>query len=92
MQKAIEQAKTVASGNRHIEDRLVSIHDLEARPLSKGKSGKKVRFGRKLLLLPMSKDLSPVTGSIKATPKSVQPIGTGQCSHRVFDKLELIVI
>jgi len=50
MQKAIGQAKTVVSGNRHIEDRLVSMYDPQARPISKGKSGKKVQFGRKLLL------------------------------------------
>ena len=49
-QKAIIQAKAVVSGNRHLEDRLISIHDPQARPISKGKSGKKVQFGRKLLL------------------------------------------
>jgi IS5 family transposase len=50
LQKAIKQAKTVVSGNRHIEDRLVSIYEPEARPIRKGKSGKSVQFGRKLLL------------------------------------------
>lgn len=50
LEKAINQAKTVVSGNRHIEDRLVSIYDPEARPIRKGKSGKPVQFGRKLLL------------------------------------------
>jgi len=50
MHKAIEQAMTVVSGNRHIKDRLVSMYDTQARPISKGKSGKKVQFGRKLLL------------------------------------------
>lgn len=50
MQKAINQAKMVISGNRHLEDRLVSIHDPEARPIRKGKSGKPVQFGRKLLV------------------------------------------
>jgi IS5 family transposase len=50
MQKAIGQAQSVISGNRHLPDRLVSMHDPEARPISKGKSGKKVQFGRKILL------------------------------------------
>lgn len=50
LQKAIEQAKTVVSGNRHIENRLVSIYEPEARPICKGKSGQPVQFGRKLLL------------------------------------------
>lgn len=50
LQKAITQAKAVVSGNRHIEDRLVSIHDPQARPIAKGKSGKRVQFGRKLLI------------------------------------------
>lgn len=50
LKKAINQAHTVVSGNRHIKDRLVSIHDPEARPIRKGKSGNPVQFGRKLLL------------------------------------------
>lgn len=50
LKKAINQAKMVVSGNRRLEDRLVSIHDPEARPICKGKNGKPVQFGRKLLL------------------------------------------
>lgn len=50
LKKACHQAQAVISGNRHIKDRLVSIHDPEARPIRKGKSGKPVQFGRKLLL------------------------------------------
>jgi len=50
LEKAIGQAWEVASGNRHIKDRLVSIHDPDARPICKGKAGKPTEFGRKVLL------------------------------------------
>ncbi len=50
LEKAIGQAWQVASGNRHIKDRLVSIHDPGARPIRKGKPHKPTEFGRKVLL------------------------------------------
>lgn len=50
LKKAIAQAWQVASGNRHLKDRLVSIHDPGARPIRKGKPHKPTEFGRKVLL------------------------------------------
>ena len=50
LEKAIGQAWQVVSGNRHIQDRLISIHDPGARPIRKGKPAKPTEFGRKLLL------------------------------------------
>lgn len=46
--KIINQAETVNSGNPNIPDRVVSVFDPEARPIVKGKLGKKVEFGYKL--------------------------------------------
>jgi len=48
--KAIDQTRRVAEGETHIEDRLVSIFDAEARPIRKGKAGKPVEFGYKAVL------------------------------------------
>ncbi|WP_067929720.1 ISNCY family transposase [Alicyclobacillus shizuokensis] len=42
------QAKEVIGGNRIIPDRIISIHDAEARPIKKGKLAKKVEFGYKV--------------------------------------------
>jgi hypothetical protein len=50
LEKAIGQAWQVVSGNRHIKDRLVSLHDPGARPICKGKPHKPTEFGRKVLL------------------------------------------
>lgn len=43
----IKQTEEVQSGNTHIKDRIVSIHDKEARPIKKGKLRAKVEFGYK---------------------------------------------
>lgn len=43
--KVIEQSEAVNSGNTKLIDRLVSLDDLDARPIVKGKLGKRVEFG-----------------------------------------------
>lgn len=50
LNKVIYQTKEVLRGNRRLPDRLVSIFDLEARPIVKGRPKKPVEFGRKLFL------------------------------------------
>ena len=50
LERAISQAWQVVSGQRHIKDRLLSIHDPGARPIRKGKKHKPTEFGRKVLL------------------------------------------
>lgn len=47
-EKIVEQAKAVNEGNINLKDRIISIHDQDARPIKKGKLGKKVEFGYKL--------------------------------------------
>jgi len=43
-----EQTKQKLAGERHIENRLVSLDDLDARPIQKGKSHPKTEFGTTL--------------------------------------------
>jgi len=43
-----EQTQQKLAGQRHIENRLVSLDDLDARPLQKGKSHPKTEFGTTL--------------------------------------------
>lgn len=45
--KVIEQTETVNSGGS-VSDRLVSLADTDARPIKKGKPGRRVEFGYKL--------------------------------------------
>ncbi|WP_190014294.1 ISNCY family transposase [Geosporobacter subterraneus] len=46
--KIIEQSEAVNAGNTKLADRLVSLNDPDARPIVKGKLGKRVEFGYKL--------------------------------------------
>ncbi len=48
VQKIIEQSEAVNNGNTKLTDRLVSLKDPEARPIVRGKVGKRVEFGYKL--------------------------------------------
>jgi len=48
VRKVIEQSEAVNAGNTKLADRLVSLDDPEARPIVKGKLGKRVEFGYKL--------------------------------------------
>ena len=45
-----EQTQQKLAGERHIENRLVSLDDLDARPIQKGKSHPKTEFGTTLQL------------------------------------------
>ncbi|MDD3927609.1 MAG: ISNCY family transposase [bacterium] len=56
----IGQTEQIISGNYHIENRIVSLHDTDARPIVKGKTGKPVEFGEKLLIQENEKGI--VTG------------------------------
>ena len=46
--KLIWQARQVVAGNRKIANRIISIHDPEARAIKKGKLGKTAEFGYKV--------------------------------------------
>jgi IS5 family transposase len=49
-EKVVWQAKEVIKGNRHLPRRLVSLFDVGARPIKRGKSRADTEFGRKVLL------------------------------------------
>jgi len=48
VKKIIEQSEAVNRGNTKLADRLISLKDPDARPIVKGKLGKRVEFGYKL--------------------------------------------
>jgi IS5 family transposase len=49
-EKIVQQTKEVIKGNRHLPRRLVSLFDVDARPIKRGKSRADTEFGRKVLL------------------------------------------
>jgi len=50
VEKVVRQVKEVIKGNRNIPQRVVSLFDLGARPVKRGKSQGDTEFGRKMLL------------------------------------------
>ena len=48
VRKIIDQSEAVNAGNTKLADRVVSLDDTDARPIVKGKLGKRVEFGYKL--------------------------------------------
>jgi len=49
-EKVVRQTQEVIKGNRHLPRRLVSLFDIDARPIKRGKSRMDTEFGRKVLL------------------------------------------
>lgn len=49
-EKVVRQTREVIKGNRHLPRRLVSLFDVSARPIKRGKSLTDTEFGRKVLL------------------------------------------
>jgi transposase, IS5 family len=49
-EKVVRQTQEVIKGNRHLPRRLVSLFDVGARPIKRGKSRADTEFGRKVLL------------------------------------------
>jgi hypothetical protein len=49
-ERIVWQTEEVIKGNRHLPRRLVSLFDVDARPIKRGKSRTDTEFGRKVLL------------------------------------------
>jgi len=49
-ERVVRQTQEVIKGNRHLPRRLVSLFDVDARPIKRGKARTDTEFGRKVLL------------------------------------------
>ena len=49
-EKVVRQTQEVIKGNRHLPQRLISLFDVDARPIKRGKARTDTEFGRKVLL------------------------------------------
>jgi IS5 family transposase len=57
MKRILEQTRTVLDGNVHIPNRLISLFDMGARPIQKGKLFPRTEFGRKVMIQEAEKGL-----------------------------------
>jgi IS5 family transposase len=82
IEKVVEQAKEVSRGNRHLPERLVSLFDIGARPIRKGKARVDTEFGRKVLLGETDHGIISTYEVLAENPADVTLLKTGVKGHR----------
>lgn len=82
VEKVVEQTKEVISGNRHLPRRVVSLFDIGARPIRKGKSRKDTEFGRKVLLGETDHGIISMYEVVAENPADVKLLKDGVAGHR----------
>ena len=82
VEKVVEQTKEVISGNRHLPRRVVSLFDVGARPIRKGKSRKDTEFGRKVLLGETDHGIISMYEVVAENPADVKLLKDGVAGHR----------
>ena len=85
--KIVEQTKAVLAGHLHIAHRLVSIFDLEARPIRRGKARADTEFGRKVLIGETDHGIITTYEVLKENPSDTSLLKSGIKGHkRLFRK------
>jgi IS5 family transposase len=82
VERIVGQTQEVIKGNRHLPRRLVSLFDLGARPIRKGKSHKDTEFGRKLLIGETDHGIISTYEVLAENPADVTLLQTGVKGHR----------
>lgn len=82
VEKVVGQTKEVIRGNRHLPHRLVSLFDIGARPIRKGKSHKDTEFGRKVLIGETDHGIISTYEVLAENPSDVTLLRTGVKGHR----------
>ena len=82
VEKVVEQTKEVIRGNRHLPRRLVSLFDIGARPIRKGKARVDTEFGRKVLLGETDHGIITTYEVLAESPSDVTLLQTGVKGHR----------
>jgi IS5 family transposase len=80
--KVVWQSKEVISGNRHLPRRLVSLFDIGARPIRKGKARKDTEFGRKVLIGETDHGIISTYEVLVGNPSDVTLLKDGVRGHR----------
>lgn len=82
VEKLVGQTKEVIRGNRHLPRRLVSLFDIGARPIRKGKSHKDTEFGRKVLIGETDHGIISTYEVLAENPSDATLLRTGVKGHR----------
>jgi IS5 family transposase len=82
VEKVVGQTKEVIKGNRHLPRRLVSLFDIGARPIRKGKSHKDTEFGRKVLIGETDHGIISTYEVLAENPADVTLLQPGVKGHR----------
>jgi transposase, IS5 family len=82
VEKVVEQTKEVMSGNRHLPRRVVSLFDVGARPIRKGKAQKDTEFGRKVLIGETDHCIISTYEVVAENPADVKLLKDGVAGHR----------
>lgn len=80
--KVIDQTRKVLNGRVHLKDRLVSLFDLGARPIKKGKLHAATEFGRKLLIGDTDHGIITTYQIYEGNPSDTVLLKSGVKGHR----------
>jgi hypothetical protein len=86
-EKVVRQTQEVIKGNRHLPRRLVSLFDVDARPIKRGKLHVDTGFGRKVLLGETDHSIITTYGVLEENPADttlLKPVVKGH--KRLFRK------
>lgn len=82
VEKIVWQTKEVIKGNRHLPRRLVSLFDMGARPIRKGKAHQDTEFGRKVLIGETDHGIISTYEVLAENPADVTLLKEGVKGHR----------
>ena len=81
-EKVVWQTKEVIKGNRHLPRRLVSLFDVAARPIKRGKSRAETEFGRKIFIGETDHGIITTYEVLDENPADVTVLKAGIKGHR----------
>jgi len=81
-EKVVRQTQEVIKGNRHLPRRLVSLFDVDARPIKRGKARTDTEFGRKILLGETDHGIITTYDVLEENPSDTALLKPGVKGHR----------
>jgi len=81
-ERIAQQTEAVLEGHLHIPHRLVSIFDVEARPIRRGKARAGTEFGRKVLIGETDHGIITTYQVLKGNPSDTTLLKSGVRGHR----------
>jgi len=80
--RIVQQTKAVLGGQLHLQQRLVSLFDLYARPIRRGKVRVDTEFGRKVLIGETDHGIITTYAVLKENPSDTDLLKSGVKGHR----------